>query len=67
MAVLSLSSLHTYGWGLQLRLLKKQNKALARKSDFRYGSEAILKIPLNPNSMNDQANPFFDRVEHGAI
>jgi hypothetical protein len=67
MAVLSLSFLYTYGWGLQLRLLKKQTSALARKSDFRYGFEAILKILLNPNEMNDRAAQFFDWVEHGKI
>lgn len=67
MAALSLSFLYTYGWGLQLRLMEQQTSALSRKSDFRYGFEAILKILLNPNKMKDQANEFFDWIEHGTI
>lgn len=67
MAVLSLSFLYSYGWGLHLRTLEKQTKFLSRKSDFRYGLDSILKILYNPHKLNYLREYFFEWVESGQL
>ena len=67
MAILSLSFLYSYGWGLHLRTLEKQTKFYSRKSDFRYGLESILKMLVNPTRLNDLRELFFDWIDSGTL
>ena len=67
MAVLSLSFLYSYGWGLHLRTLEKQTKFYSRKSDFRYGLESILKMLVNSTRLNDLRELFFDWIDSGTL
>ena len=67
MAVLSLSFLYSYGWGLHLRTIEKQSQFTARKSDFRYGLDCILRLLYNPHRMNDLRDAFFKWIESGKL
>ena len=67
MAILSLSFLYSYGWGLQLRTLEKQSKFLSRKSDFRYGLESIVRILFTPSCLSELRESLFNWIDSGTL
>ncbi len=67
MAVVSLSFLYSYGWGLHLRTIEKQSAFLRRKSDFKYGLDSIMRMLSNPISADGRMPEFLDWVESGCI
>ena len=67
MAVVSLSFLYSYGWGLHLRETRKQTAFVRRKSDFKYGLDSIIGMLFSPISSDGDMPEFLDWVETGII
>lgn len=67
MAVVSVSFLYSYGWGLHLRKTIKQNSFTRRQSDFRYGLNSILSMIWNPRGNTDSMNDFLEWIDTGTL
>lgn len=67
MAVVSLSFLYSYGWGLHLRTIEKQTAFVRRKSDFKYGLDSIMRMLLNPIRAEGAMPDFLDWIDSGEI
>lgn len=67
MAVVSLSFLYSYGWGLHLRATRKQTAFVRRKSDFKYGLDSIIGMLFNPIGADGLMPEFLDWIDTGVI
>ena len=67
MAVVSLSFLFTYGWGLHLRSLEKQTAHIKRQSDFRYGLDSIEEMLFMPHGQRNYREEFYSWLQHGKL
>ena len=67
MAVVSVSFLYSYGWGLHLRKTIKQSSFTRRQSDFRYGLNSILSMIWNPRGNTDSMNDFLEWIDIGTL
>lgn len=67
MAIVSMSFLFTYGWGLQLRTFLKQTTTTLRRSDFRYALDQITHMLANPASHKELMTQFQHWLTSGKI
>lgn len=67
MAVVSLSFLFTYGWGLHLRSFEKQTAHIKRQSDFRYGLDSIEEMLFMPHGQRNYREEFYNWLQHGKL
>ena len=59
MALVSVSFLFSYAWGMHLRTIEKQTAFVRRKSDYRYGLESLLRLSTNPKKYKKNIDEFF--------
>ena len=59
MALVSVSFLLSYGWGIHLRNYEKQSAYLRRKSHYRYGLGSLLKMASAPRKHEKLIDEFF--------
>ena len=59
MALVSVSFLFSYAWGMHLRTLEKQTAFVRRKSDYRYGLASLMNMTLYPHKHKERVNEFF--------
>jgi len=67
MAMVSISFLFSYGWGLHLRTIEKQTRFVARKSHYRYGLGSILRMLKSPRKHKDLVNVFLEWLDSGEL
>lgn len=64
MALVSVSFLFSYAWGMHLRTLEKQTAFIRRKSDYRYGLGSLTNMARSPQKHKERIDEFF-RWLHG--
>ena len=67
MAMVSISFLFSYGWGLHLRTLEKQTSFNKRQSHYRYGLGSLLRMFWAPKKHPYLIDEFFKWIENGKL
>jgi len=66
-ALISLSFLLSYGWGIHLRNLEKQTAYLRRKSDYRYGLESLQSMTSRPERSKELIDEFYRWIKDESL
>ena len=59
MALISISFLFSYGWGMHIRHIEKQTAYVRRKSDYRYGLASLQAMAHSPKRHKELIDEFF--------
>lgn len=66
-ALISISFLLSYGWGIHLRTLQKQTAYLRRQSDYRYGVDSLQNMIARPEKYKKLIDEFYRWIKDESL
>lgn len=66
-ALISISFLLSYGWGIHLRSLEKQTAYKRRKSDYRYGLDSLQSMTSRPERHENLIDEFYRWIKSESL